>query len=359
MALIEKRRLASGKTAYRVRVKYRGRTLSATHTDRLTAERWAAENGARIRNEAHFVGEANRQRSMSDLLERYEKFILPKKRDPKSQRCQLKYWNQRIGKLPVEQVTRAMISQCRDELGAPNKAGKVRSPATVVRYLACLSHVYTVAIGDWEWADTNPVRGIRKPREPRGRDRYLSDAERVKLLAACQASTSPDIYAVVLVALCSGMRRGEIMTLEWGDVDLTRQIVTLRQTKNGSRRSVPLCSPAYEVMAERAKVRRLDTQLVFPGNKTKTKGTTKVRPRDITKPWETARRKAGLVDFRFHDLRHSAASYMAMSGASTLEIAAVLGHRTLQMTQRYAHLSVEHLRSVVQRAAKTGGCHAN
>ena len=149
------------------------------------------------------------------------------------------------------------------------------------------------------------------------------------------------------------------MTLEWGDVDLTRQIVTLRQTKNGSRRSVPLCSPAYEVMAERAKVRRLDTQLVFPGNKTKTKGTTKVRPRDITKPWETARRKAGLVDFRFHDLRHSAASYMAMSGASTLEIAAVLGHRTLQMTQRYAHLSVEHLRSVVQRAAKTGGCHAN
>jgi integrase len=155
------------------------------------------------------------------------------------------------------------------------------------------------------------------------------------------------------------MRRGEVMTLEWGDIDFARQIVTLRQTKNGSRRSVPLCSPAFEIMVERAKVRRLDTNFVFPSDKTAQKGSFKVRPRDITQPWETARRKAGLVDFRFHDLRHSAASYMAMSGASTLEIAAVLGHRTLQMTQRYSHLSVEHLRSVVERAASKGAQHAN
>lgn len=296
---------------------------------------------------------------MAELLDRYQTFILPNKRNSSSQKFQLAYWKNRIGHLAVEQVTRSLVSQCRDELGAADKDGKVRAPATVVRYLACLSHVFTVAIGDWEWADVNPVRGIRKPREPRGRDRYLSEEERERLFKACQASTSPDLLAIVTLALCSGMRRGEIAALEWNDIDLQRKIVNMRMTKNGSRRSVPLCSPAFELMLERSKVRRLDTALVFPSDKsvrTKT-GVALVRPRDITKPWETARVRAGLLDFRFHDLRHSAASYLAMSGASTLEIAAVLGHRTLQMTQRYSHLSVEHLRIVMQRATKKGGSH--
>lgn len=354
MALIEKRRLATGKTAYRVRVKYHGRIFTSTHADRLSAERWAAEAGARIRNEAHFAGEANRNRLMSELLERYDKFVLPNKRNSQSQKFQLSYWKTRIGSLPVEQVTRALVSLCRDELGQSRKDGTTRAPGTVVRYLACLSHVFTVAIGDWEWAGINPVRGIRKPKEPRGRDRYLLEHERERLLLACRESTSPDLHAVVTMALCTGMRRGEIMTLEWGDIDFERKITTLRMTKNGSRRSVPLCSPAYEVMQKRSQVRRLDTNLIFPSDKQRTSNLETVRPRDITKPWETARNKAELSDFRFHDLRHSAASYMAMTGASTLEIAAVLGHRTLQMTQRYSHLSVEHLRSVVQRAAMGG-----
>ncbi len=351
MSLIEKRRLASGKNAYRVRVKYLGRVMSSTHADRHSAERWAAEAGARIRDEAHFAGEANRRRVLADLLDRYEQYVLPKKRNASNQKLHLAWWKLRVGKTPVESVTRSLISQCRDELGAPDKTGVIRAPATVVRYLASLSHVFSVAIGDWEWATINPVQGIRKPTEPRGRDRYLLEDEKTRLLSACKASTSPDLYAVVILALATGMRRGEIMTLEWGDIDMQRQVVTLRQTKNGSRRTVPLCSPALETMVARRRVRRMDTQLVFPSDKTTINGKGAVRPRDVTKPWETARTKAGLSDFRFHDLRHSAASYMAMSGASTLEIAAVLGHRTLQMTQRYSHLSVEHLRSVVQRAA--------
>ncbi|MBL8336749.1 MAG: hypothetical protein JNM97_08220, partial [Rhodoferax sp.] len=139
MALIEKRRLASGKTAYRVRVKFRGRTLTATHADRLSAERWAAEAGSRIRDEAHFEGEANRRRLMHELLDRYEQSVLPTKRNSGSQRYQLAYWKKRIGTLPVEQITRSLISCCRDELGKPDKDGSSRGPATVVRYLACLS----------------------------------------------------------------------------------------------------------------------------------------------------------------------------------------------------------------------------
>jgi integrase len=344
MALIEKRPRASGKPAYRVRVKYHGRVLSATHSDRASAERWAAQTGAHIRDDAHFAGEANRRRTLADLIDRYVEHVLPEKGNSQSQRAHLAWWRASIGPLPLASVTRAVIAQCRDKLLLPEK-GKVRAPATCVRYMAALSHVFTVAIGDWEWAEINPVRGVRKPREPLGRDRYLQEDEREALLAACSASKSPDLYAAVMLALCTGMRRGEILGLSWRDIDFQRRQVTLSRTKNGSRRSLPLVSPAYEILEARSKVRRLDTPLVFPGDKDPAKPKAIIKPKDLTKPWGTARKKAGLADFRFHDLRHSAASYLAMSGASTLEIAAVLGHKTLQMTKRYSHLSTEHFSS--------------
>jgi len=216
--------------------------------------------------------------------------------------------------------------------------------------LASLSHVFTVAIGDWEWAEVNPVRGIRMPKESRARDRYLQNDEREALLAVCKASPSRDLYPAVLLALCTGMRRGEVLSLEWRDVDFQRRQLTLRQTKNGSRRSIPLVSPVYEVLETRRKVRRLDTPLIFPGRKNPRTPDAAIKTKDLTKPWETARQRARLADFRFHDLRHSAASHLAMSGASTLEIAAILGHKTLAMVKRYSHLSTEHLRLVLERA---------
>lgn len=350
MAMIEKRRLASGKTTYRARVKYRGRTMTSTHYSRLSAERWSAEAAITIRNDAHFIGESNRLRPLKELIERYEAHVLTGKSNPKNQKLHLAWWKERLGMVAIKDVTRSVIAQCRDELLAPASRGKSRGPATTVRYLASLSHVFSVAISDWEWATDNPVKGVQKPKEPAGRVRYLSDVERERLLAACKSSSSPDLYLVVTLALTTGMRRGEIMSLTWDNIDLQRAVVNLHQTKNGTHRTIPITAHAREMLAKRNTVRRIDTNLVFPSD-IRSYGSKKViSPRDITKPWETARRKAGLVDFRFHDLRHSAASYLAMSGASTLDIATLLGHKQLQMTKRYAHLSVDHLRTVVERA---------
>jgi integrase len=187
---------------------------------------------------------------------------------------------------------------------------------------------------------------VTKPKEGRGRCRFLSDDERQGLLDACRKSTSPHLYKVVVLALSTGMRRGEVLTLRWPQVDLTRNRVTLLHTKNGDRRAVPLTGLAHQLIAEHARVRRLDTDLVFPG---KVKGKPADRPVDLTQPWETARKVAKIEDFRFHDLRHTAASYLAMQGASIVEIAEVLGHRTLQMVRRYAHLSDSHAHGVVSR----------
>jgi integrase len=126
--------------------------------------------------------------------------------------------------------------------------------------------------------------------------------------------------------------------------------MVLRDTKNGERRTLPLADHALDLLREYAKVRRIDTDLLFPGRN----GT---KPRYIETPWQTALRRANIKDFRFHDLRHSAASYLAMNGANLMEIAEILGHKTLSMVKRYAHLSEQHTRNVVARmnAAIFGG----
>lgn len=147
---------------------------------------------------------------------------------------------------------------------------------------------------------------------------------------------------MVLIALSTGSRKGEILNLHWSDVELTHGRITCHDTKNTARRAVPLTGRALDQMRQHAKVRRSDTPLVFPN----AQGT---QPLDPRRAWETALKQAGIPDCRCHDLRHSAASYLAMSGASLAEIAEVLGHRTLAMVKRYAHLSEAHTASVVAR----------
>ena len=136
-------------------------------------------------------------------------------------------------------------------------------------------------------------------------------------------------------------RSMEIMSLRWDQVDLNRKVITLYETKNGEIRALPLGHHAFELMKERAKVRRIDTNLVFPG-------TNPAKPILLRTPFDKALARAGILNFRWHDLRHSCASYLAMNGASLAEIAEVLGHKTLQMVKRYAHLSHAHTSKVVE-----------
>ena len=132
------------------------------------------------------------------------------------------------------------------------------------------------------------------------------------------------------------------MSLTWNDVDLKRNTIVLHDTKNGERRSVSLSGLALELLTKISESKKGKTNLLFASKKNNGK-----TPVDIRTAWEVALRKAGIADFRFHDLRHSAASYLAMNGATLAEIAEVLGHKTLQMVKRYAHLSEQHTAKVV------------
>jgi integrase len=236
-----------------------------------------------------------------------------------------------------------VLVQIRDRLAAETTMrGGLRAPATVNRTFAYLSAVFSTAAKEWQWIESNPLRSIRQLSEPRGRTRFLSDDERAKLLAACRESALPELYLLVVLALSTGARRGEIEWLRWKDVDLGRATATLHDTKNGETRTLHLAGPALELLTARGKVRRIDSDLVFA--RADGQG-----PLASEKHWRLARTAADLKDFRFHDLRHSAASYLAMNGATLAEIAAVLGHKTLAMVKRYSHLSDQHTAGVVRR----------
>jgi integrase len=323
---------------YRVQVRLKGRYRSATFPTRAQARRWAAQTEHALYEQVHFpVTEASRH-TLRELLARYEREVLPHKR-PGTQRHQaqqLAWWTQQLGHLRLDQVTPARLTACRERLA------ETRAPATVNRYLAVLSHAFSVAVQEWGWLEASSLRRVRRLREPQGRVRWLDDAERQCLLDACAQSPNRLLLPVVVLALATGARKQELLGLTWREVDLRRERVLLLVTKTGERRSVPLTGRALTELQTLAKVRRLDTALVFPRRDGRA-------PLDIRHAWQQAVRQAGLTDFRFHDLRHCCASYLAMHGASLVEMAEVLGHKTLHMVKRYAHLAEAHTAQVVAR----------
>ncbi len=346
MANIEKRVSTDGDTSYRVKVRLRGcPTQTATFAKLTDAKDWAKITEGAIKDRRFFKNTESKKRTLGDLIDRYIEDVLPQK--PKSkdkQGSQLEWWKKQLGDYFLIDVSPALIVEHRDKLAKEKtKFKRPYSPATINRYLAALSHAFTVAVNDWGWLEDSPMRKVSKPREPRGRVRYLSDDERKALLGACQESPSPYLYPLVVLALSTGMRQGEILGLKWDDVNLDKQYLILHETKNGERRRVPLTGLAQAEIKKLSKVRRIDTPLLFPDDNRRLKRQTF----DLRTHWETALEKAEIKDFRFHDLRHSTASYLAMNGASLAEIAEVLGHKTLQMVKRYAHLSEAHTSKVV------------
>jgi len=336
MASINKYVSGSGKISYRARIRLKGYPVQTATFARVTdAKKWVQSTESAIREGRHFKTSEAKKHTLADMVDRYIEVVLPTKpKQIKDQGHQLRWWKSKIGDYTLADVTPALIVQCRDELG------KKRAPATVVRYMAALSHAYTIAVNEWEWVSDSPMRKVKKPKEARGRARFLDDDERERLLEACAKSSNEYLHICVTLALSTGMRLGELMGLKWPDVNLAKHFLILHETKNGERRRVPITGYAHDLLVEHSKVRRLDTDLIFPSKNPD-------KPVDLRKSFGGALKQAEITDFRWHDLRHCTASYLAMNGASLAEIAEILGHKTLQMVKRYAHLSDGHVSSVV------------
>jgi integrase len=365
MATIEKRTSKEGDISYRVKIRMLGhKPENATFTSLTKAKRWAQDIESAIRDGRHFKVNEAKKHTMGDLIDKYLRVALPEnEKHAAITKAQLLWWKDRLGVKLLSDITSAAIVEQRDFLLSEPivstrrvklEDGNIeeivtrrkRSRSTVVRYLAALSTAYTQAVKEWKWVarDQNPMPDVKKPKEANGRVRFLSDDERVKLLQACKLRKNKHLYLIVLLAVSTGARKGEIMNLTWDDVSFDHSRIILRDTKNGETRSVPLAGVAFDLMRVHSDAKRTDTSLVFP--RAGIKGD---KPMSIREAWLAAVAESGVADFRFHDLRHTAASYLAMNGASLAEIAEVLGHKTLQMVKRYAHLSESHTLGVVER----------
>lgn len=272
----------------------------------------------------------------------------------------LGWWVARLGHMPFQDVTDDHIHAAlealasdparrwagRDADGEPIFKARRRpmAPATVNRYAASLAAVFTWAIRrriapkGWD----HPCRRVERREENNEKTRFLSDDERARLLDACRLSRWPRLYLLVLMALTTGARKGELLGLHWCDVDLERGVAHVGRSKNGDPKVLPLtvavvstlkgfahnAKPAHRVFAS---PRYPDSAYAFETR------------------WHEALREARIRSFRFHDLRHSCASHLAQSGATLLEIADLLGHRQLQMTKRYSHLTSSHRAALVNR----------
>ena len=343
MATIERRKTRNGQSIYRVKVRRKGYpTQTASFPTKKEAEDWAIDREGDVRKARYFGMTAPTipatQHTLAEAIDRYAVEVLSRKRSKtqKTQASCLKWWKSQLGPFALASITPSMLVESRERLA------QTRAPGTVLHSLTTIEHVFTIAAGDWEWLSANPFKKVRKPSRPRGRVRFLSEDERIRLLDACQQSRSRALYPVVMLALATGARKNEIMTLTWADVDMQRAVVIFNETKNGETRTVPLTSHVLNILTKHKQTRPHDSALLFPSRGGK-------RPLEVRDAWEIARARAKIDNFRFHDLRHTAASYMAMSGASLKEIAEVLGHKRIQQTMIYAHLSEAHTRSVVER----------
>jgi integrase len=228
--------------------------------------------------------------------------------------------------------------------------------STINRDLALLSSAIGYANTEWDWRLPNPVSGRKLP-EPEGRVRWITMDEADRLIAAAGKARRTQFLAdFITVALYTGCRKEELLGLEWQRVDLKQGLIHLeaRHTKAGKRRSVPLCREARTALLRRAGFRAEhcpDSPWVF-ARKDGTRG------RDIREAFGTACRDAGIEDFTVHDLRHTCAAWLVSAGAPMPEIRDLLGHSTILMTERYAHLAPDNLRVTVARFDESRFGHA-
>jgi integrase len=300
---------ADGKKTYRARSRKNGYPDQSASFTRLTdAVRWKQQTDTDIDRDKYFPASEARKHTFEELVDRYIKTVLPRKPImEKKQTTQLLWWKEQIGNRWLAEVSPPLIFELRDKLlNETTYRHTKRSSATVNRYLAVLSHAFSVAVNEWHWLSESPMKKL-KLKEPPGRDRRLSDDERDRLLRAAKASENPHIYLVILIALSTGARLNECLWLRYEDItwkDGTCRL-TFKKTKNQRPHTTPLLGPAKELLEEKIKNRRSDSQLIFPAGKG-----LKERPAVIRGAWDKLLVEANIDsnNFSFHCLRHSVGS---------------------------------------------------
>jgi integrase len=275
--------------------------------------------------------------SFNELADDYLKWA-ERQRAYKQKKLVVNQLKERFGPLPLRRFdTRLLESFQSERLQAGKKKLKSEEivgnkPGTINRHITILKHMFTKA-AEWDMVEEEVSKRVHKVKlleEQNARLRYLAKDECDRLIEACDKHLKP----IVITALHTGMRKGEILNLKWDNVDLKHGFILLDRTKNGERREIPISETVKNVL--QAIVRRLDVSYIFY------EASSGSPYRNVQRSFNSALKRAKIRDFRFHDLRHTFASHLVMAGVDLTTIRELLGHKTLTMTLRYAHLAPSH-----------------
>jgi integrase len=310
---------------WQAQVRRRGVAPRAKSFDtKAGAQRWAQDLEAEA-NRSGWVADtrAAEKTTLRELLTRYCAEVTPTKRGAVSERSRINS----ILRCPIAHRTLAKLASS-DVATYRDERLKSVAPATVVRELNTISHSIEIATREWGlWLPRNPVKLVRRPQVPRGRTRRFKEGEETRLLAACDRGRTPLMRPLIILAIETAMRRGEMLDLQWQHVDLVRCVAHLELTKNGDSRDIPLSSRAVAVLRELMTSKNRNAEKVFP-----------VSGNSIRLAFEHLRARAEMEDFHFHDLRHEGISRLFERGLNIAEVSAISGHRELKMLMRYTHL---------------------
>ncbi|KVL18265.1 tyrosine-type recombinase/integrase [Burkholderia cepacia] len=327
MATITRRDTQSPEHRWQAKVRLKGfPSQSKSFPTRVQAENWAHGVETEMRHGTFVDTTAARETTLGDLLQKYAERVSPTKKsgagEAKRIRSMLR-WH--LCKYAVVNVTPVVLAEWRDE------RLQAVTGSTVNRELNLLSHVFSTAMIEWGvHLPTNPVSRIRRPKHNKPRNRRTEGGEESLLLYECKRARNKHLYPAVLLAIETGMRRSEIVGIQWPNVDLSKRVLWLPDTKNGDSRAVALSSRATKALEIVTTDR---TGAVFPG----------LTVDAIKCAYRRARKRASIDGLRFHDLRHEATSRLFEKGLNPMEVASITGHKTLSMLKRYTHLRAEDL----------------
>ncbi len=325
MASLRARPGPSGRKVWQVRIKKSGYPEMARTFDLKTrAQAWAKQIESEM-DRGVFVSRSEAEdTTLGEALARYLKEVVAHKHT-KGEDAIVRWW----AALPL--AHRSMASIRGKDIAAAVKLKEAEGvgPRTVFAYIVTLSHLFTLARREWGMESLgNPTEFVRKPRQAIARDRRLADNEQVRLLAAAQAYGG-EVGPIIIWAIETAMRRGEIAAMRWDHLDRKARVLLIPETKTGTPRRVPLSTAALGVLD--GLPRRLDGKVWG------------MRPDSISQAFERVCKAAAIEGLTFHDLRHEATSRLFEKGLNPMQVAAITGHKTLQMLKRYTHLRAEDL----------------
>ena len=312
---------------WQVQVRRGGQTASRTFTLRADAAKWAAEaERSADRGELHDICRHAEFRcdTLGDVLTRYRNEVVPTHRSAANERPAIDAFirdHSKLAGLTLDKLTGTDFASWRD------RRLKSVKPSTVVREMVWLQHAIDTAMRDWGVPLTeNVMKQVRRPRVDNKRERRLHDGEWERLLHAVEECHNSLMRPLIVLALETAMRRGELLSMCWQDFDEARSVVHLPKTKNVHARTVPLTREAVRVLKS---LPRSDERIL------------PISANPVRLAWDRLRRRAGVPDLRLHDLRHEAISRLVERGFSLAQVQQVSGHRSLQMLMRYTHLAVD------------------